>query len=361
MKIGIAGLPFSGKSTLFETLLAHKSHESGVKYKTESEHGIVQVPDDRLNQLSSIFNPPKNVYATIEYLKVPGLEKEGHKGKGLPGQFLANMKSVDMILVMIRAFENDVFPHPMGSVNPQRDINFINSEFLINDLSIVENRLEKLEKLIMKTQSEKEKKELEVMGKCYSILENERPIRELDLSESEEFIIRGFQFLTAKPILYVLNIAEKDIGSSNKLIENYASGIGINCEITSLSAEIEKEISQLNEEDADIFLRDLNIQEPATKKLIRASYHLLGLISFFTAGEKECHAWTIKSGTNAQKAAGVIHSDMEKGFIRAEVVPYEVLVKERNFKSCKDKGLLRLEGKDYIVKDGDVLTILFNV
>jgi GTP-binding protein YchF len=361
MQIGIIGLPYSGKSTLFDTLLAHKSHDSSGKYKSETEHGVVQVPDERLDKISKVLEAQKTVYTTIEFIKVSGFEKEGHKGTGLPPQFLANLKLVELILVMIRNFENEFYPHPMGSIDPKRDINYINSEFLLNDLSIVENRSEKLEKLIMKTQSEKEKRELEVLKKCRAILEEERPIRELDLDDNEEFIIRGFQFLTAKPVLFVLNISESDIDKSDKLTEPLKQAMGRKCSITALSAEIEKEISQLDDDDAQAFLADLQITEPATYKLIQCSYDLLGLISFFTGSEKECRAWTIRSGYTAQKAAGTIHTDMEKGFIRAEVVPYDVLLNLGSFQACKEKGVLRLEGKEYIVKDGDVLTIRFNV
>jgi hypothetical protein len=213
----------------------------------------------------------------------------------------------------------------------------------------------------MKTQIDTEKRELEVLKKCRSILEDEKPIRELDLDENEAFIIKGFQFLSAKPLLFVLNIAEEDIDKSESLINELKTCLGKKCSVTALSAEIEKEISQLDEEDAKIFLEDLHIDEPATHKLIHKSYDLLGLISFFTGSEKESRAWTIRSGYTAQKAAGTIHTDMEKGFIRAEVVPYEVLVDLGSFQACKEKGLLRLEGKEYIVKDGDVLTMRFNV
>ena len=361
MQIGIVGLPFSGKSTLFETLLAHKSHESAGKYKSETERGVVQVPDSRLDILTAMFNPKKEVPATIEYIKVQGLEKDGHQGSGLPNQFLSNMKTVDLILVMIRAFENDIYPHPMGSVNPQRDIIFINSEFLLNDLSIVENRIEKLEKLVMKTQNEKEKRELGVLKKCQAILEEERPVRELELSDDEKLIIKGFQFLSAKPVLFVLNIGESAIDKSNSFVQDFQKFVDQNCAITALSAEIEKEISQLDEEDAFAFLADLQITEQATRKLIKESYDLLGLISFFTVGEDECRAWTIRKKTTAQKAAGTIHTDMDKGFIRAEVVGYDTLINEGSLNTCKDKGLLRLEGKEYIVQDGDIISIRFNV
>ena len=361
MQIGIVGLPYSGKTTLFDTLLAHKSSDTSGKYKSEAEHGVVQIPDKRLDKLCDVLESQRKVNTTIEYIKVSGLDKEDHKGTGLPAQFLANLKLVELILVIIRNFENDIYPHPMGTIDPQRDINYINSEFLLNDLSIVENRIEKLEKLVMKTQQESEKREVKVLKKCKAILEEERPIRELDLEENEWFIIKGFQFLSAKPVLFVLNIAEDAIDKSDAMINELKPCLGRKCAITALSAEIEKEISQLDEEDAKVFLEDLHISEPATYKLIHQSYDLLGLITFFTGSEKESRAWTIRSGYTAQKAAGTIHTDMEKGFIRAEVVPYDVLVELGSFQACKEKGVLRLEGKEYIVKDGDVLTMRFNV
>lgn len=361
MQIGIVGLPFSGKSTLFETLLTQKAYESIGKFKNEAERGVVQVPDSRLDKLTEMFNPRKKVPATIEYIKVPGLDKERQQGTGLPSQFLSNTKTVDLILVLVRAFENEVYPHPMGTVDPKRDINFINSEFLLNDLSIVENRVEKLEKLVMKTQNDREKKELAVLKRCQEILEEEKPIRELTLSENEQMIIKGFQFLSAKPVLFVINIGENDIVKASSYIDGLNEFIDEKCAITVLSVEIEKEISQLEEADATEFLKELKITEPAMRKLIKESYDLLGLLSFFTVGDDECRAWTIRSGTNAQKAAGVIHSDMEKGFIRAEVVDYKTLIAEGSLNRCKEQGLLRLEGKEYLVKDGDIISVRFNI
>ena len=225
----------------------------------------------------------------------------------------------------------------------------------------IENRIEKLDKIVMKTQQDKDKKELEVLKKCQATLEQEKPIRSLSLDQHEEMIIKGFQFLTAKPLLYVLNIAESDIAASEALVSQYKPEIGPGCLITALSAEIEKEIAELDAEDATDFLADLKISEAATTKLIRVSYDLLGLISFFTVGQDECRAWTVQAATHAQQAAGTIHSDMEKGFIRAEVVNYETLISEGGWQQCKEKGLLRLEGKDYEVQDGDILSIRFNV
>jgi GTP-binding protein YchF len=357
MQIGIVGLLYSGKSTLFSTLLAHHSTES----HPGTERGMIKVPDRRLDRLAELFNPKRKVYATIEYLKVAGLEQELKKGSGLPAQFLANVKTVDLILLMVRAFENDRYPHPLETIDPARDMSFIEEEFMLSDLGIIENRIEKLEKMVIKTQDEKEKRELVVLKKLKACLEAEKPLRTLALDEHEELSIRGYQFLTLKPILYVLNIPETEIVTSQTLVAKYQNALSPGCKMIALSAEIEYEISQLEPADAAVFMDDLKISEPATSKLIHASHELLGLQSFFTVVEDECHSWTIRKGTVAQKAAGVVHSDMERGFIRAEVVAFDDLDRLGSMHTCKEKGLLRLEGKDYIVQDGDVLNIRFNV
>jgi GTP-binding protein YchF len=361
MQIGIVGLPFTGKSTLFSTLLEHKSSDGGGKYKQDAERGIVVVPDDRLDKLTEMFVPEKQINATIEFVKVPGLDQESHKDTGLPSQFLSNIKTVDVILLLVRTFESELYPHPSDTIDPMRDIKFIQTEFILSDLSIIENRYEKLEKLIMKTQVDKDKRELAVLEKCRDFLEEERPLIQLDINESEELLIRGYQFLTLKPVLYVMNIPESDLSQTAKIISEMTQKLSPGSKIIALSAEIEKEIAQLEPEDAQVFLEDLSISEPATAKLINASYELLGVQSFFTVGEDECRAWTIRTGTIAQKAAGVIHSDLEKGFIRAEVVSYDKLMELGSMQNCKSKGELRLEGKEYIVKDGDIISVRFNV
>ncbi|KAA3615076.1 MAG: redox-regulated ATPase YchF [Calditrichaeota bacterium] len=360
MEIGIVGLPYSGKSTLFSTLLNLKD-DSAQHGKQSAERGVVKVPDDRLEKLTALFNPKKKVNATIEFVKVAGLEGDGSNPQGLPPQFIANVKNVDAMLVMVRDFENDFYPHPLDRIDAKKDIGFINSEFLLSDLAVVETRVEKLEKQVMKIKDEQDKRELVVMKKILDQLEQEKPIREMDLNEDEQRIIRGYQFVTAKPVLYVINISEDKISNSDEIEKEFESFAGTNCEVTSLSAEIEKEIAELPDEDAAVFMEDLGISEPALNKLIRRSYELQGLISFFTVGEDECRAWTIKHDTKAQRAAGAIHSDLEKGFIRAETVHYTDLIEAGGWNACKDKGILRLEGKEYPVKDGDILSIRFNV
>ncbi len=360
MEIGIVGLPYSGKTTLFSTLLNLKA-DSLQPGKTSAERGVVKVPDQRLDKLTALFNPKKKVHATIEFLKVSGLEGDDAKPQGLPAQFMANLKNVDAMLVIVRSFENDFYPHPFDRVDARKDIDFINSEFIISDLTIVESRIEKLEKQVLKIKDENLKRELELMKKLQQQLEEEKALRELDFSDDEFQKLSSYQFLTAKPILYVINIPEDKIGQEESIEKAYAALKAKNCEITSLSAEIEKEISELSEEDATVFMEDLGIIEPALSKLIRRSYELLGLISFFTVGEDECRAWTIRKNTKAQRAAGAIHSDLEKGFIRAETVHYDDLIRTGGWNASKEKGILRLEGKEYPVKDGDIISVRFNV
>jgi GTP-binding protein YchF len=360
MEIGIIGFPYSGKSTIFSTLMKHKSSDlPGAKQN--AERGIVKVPDARLNRLVEMFNPKKEVPATIEYIKVPGFEQLDEPAKGLPAQFLTNLKNTNALMIVIRDFENPVYPHPLDRVKPKDDIEFIQSEFLLSDLVLVEGRCDKLIKQIAKTQNDKDKRELALMNRLKEHLEKEHPLRELDFSEQELIILRGYQFITLKPVLYVINTAEDRAGMAAQIEQDFSYLLTPRCAVTVLSAEIEKELSDLSEEDAQIFMQDLGIVEPALHKLIRTSYELLGLISFFTVGEDECRSWTIQKGTNAQRAAGVIHTDLEKGFIRAEIVHYDDLSRLGSLNACKEKGLLRLEGKEYLMKDGDTMNVRFNI
>ncbi|MDD5766308.1 MAG: redox-regulated ATPase YchF [Candidatus Marinimicrobia bacterium] len=361
MQIGIAGLPYSGKSALFSTLLCHKSGSDSFKGKVESERGVVKVPDERLDRLTAMFNPKSKVNSTVEYLKVSGLESDQKSSHGLPPQFLANMKTVDAILLVVRSFENKMFPHPFDRIDPKADIVFANSEFLLADLTIIESRVERLEKQLRKIQNDADKKELDILVKCRAWLETEKPLREFAVSPDEEKILRGFQFLTAKPILYVINIGESQIPETESIIHQFDDLKSESATVTALCASIEKEIAELEPEDQAVFLKDMGIREPALFNLIHRSYELLGLISFFSVGEDECRAWTLRRGSNAQKAAGAIHTDLERGFIRAEVVAYEDLIANGNYAACRAKGLVRLEGKEYVVKDGDILEIRFNI
>lgn len=358
MEVGIVGLPVSGKTTLFSTLSGQAAVGQGGG-KVDVHRGVVKVPDERLDRLSEIFRPKKTTHATIEYIEVGGMEREAASAKGFDPQFLHTLKNTAALCVMIRAFENEFHPHPSGNVDVNRDIRTVETEFLLSDLSIVENRIERLEKQILKSKEEVSVRELDLLKRCREFLESEKALREMQFSEEEELMVRGFQFLSAKPLIFVINIDEKEIKREAEILSRIPEKPHV--KVIALCAKVEQEISQLAEADRAMFLEDLGIAEPALPKLIHSSYDLLGLISFFTVGETECHAWTIKQGTHAQKAAGEIHTDLERGFIRAEVVHYDEFMKWGSMAKCREHGALRLEGKQYPVKDGDIMTIRFNV
>jgi len=359
MEVGIIGLPVSGKTTLFSTLSGQSAEPAFGGGKVEVHRGVVKVPDGRLDRLTEIFNPRKKVPATIEYIEVGGMDSEASASKGFDPQFLHVLKNTAAICVVIRAFENEFHPHPAGSINITRDIQIIETEFLLSDLSIVENRIERLEKQVKKAKEEESLRELALLKKCHQHLETEKALREMEFSEEEALMIRGFQFLSAKPLILVINIGENDIARETEITSQIPEKP--NVKVIALCAKVEQEISQLAEEDRALFLEELGITEPALNKLIRTSFDLLGLISFFTVGDDECRAWTIKKNLTAPKAAGAIHSDFERGFIRAEVVHYNDFINMKSMAKCREHGLLRLEGKNYIVKDGDILNIRFNI
>lgn len=361
MEIGIVGLPFSGKTTLFSTLTGQDMSMSHTG-KLETHRGIAWVPDDRLDKLTEMVKPKKQVNTSIEYIEVGGLETHEGKGKGFDPQFLAVLKTTDALCLVVQAFKDETIPHPEGSVDPLRDIHTVESEFILSDLAIVENRLAKLDKQIMQRKEEEDIRDSEMLTRFKESLENEMPLRELQLPEDEAIRIRGFQFLSAKPLLVVVNYEEADISREDEILGQLNTIANKpRVAITGLCAKIELEISQLDDEDQRIFLEDMKIEQPAFHKLIQKSYDLQGLISFFTMSEKECHAWAIPQGTHAQRAAGTIHTDMERGFIRAEVVHFDDFVSQGGLSGCREKGILRLEGKDYILKDGDIMQVRFNV
>ncbi|MCF7886042.1 MAG: redox-regulated ATPase YchF [Candidatus Marinimicrobia bacterium] len=360
MQVGIIGLPFSGKTTIFSTLLKHKV-SNAYKSRKKTEKGVVKVPDERLDKLSELYQPGKKTNATVEYIKVPGFDQKDEKPKALPGEFISNLKTVDTILMVVRAFENELAPHPMQRINPQADIEFMNSEMLLSDLTIIEKRMERIEKELRINKDEKKKLEMEVLEKCYDFLIQEKPLREMQIATHEEKILRNFQFLTLKPILYVINIDEAEITRSNAIIAEFEDYQTDSTAVTALCAEIEKEISDLDNDDQNLFIDELGIEEPALHNLIRNSYELLGLISYFTVGEDECRAWTIRNGSTAKQAGGAIHSDIERGFIRAKVTAYHDLLSQGGLRKCKERGLLRQESKEYSVQDGDVMEFQFNV
>lgn len=359
MQVGIIGLPFSGKSTLFTTLLSQKSASGEFRSKHQAEKGVIKIQDNRLDKLTAMFNPKSKVNATVEYIKVPGFDSNSESG--MSAQFLANVKTVDEILLVVRAFENELYPHPLNRVDPKADIQYVTSELLLSDLVIIENRLEKLEKQIKKIKDENDIKEKNLLEKCKIILERNQSLRDASFSKEEVKLLRGFQFLTAKPMLIVLNIEEKDLKNAESYVQQYEYPDSGNVSVVPLCLKVEQEISELDPEDREMFMAELGIQESALFRLVHRSYEQLGLMIFFTVGEDECRSWTIRKGTNAQKAAGAIHSDLERGFIRAEVVSYADLVQHGSLPACRAKGLVRLEGKDYIVQDGDIMEIRFNV
>jgi len=359
MQTGIVGLPFSGKSTLFQTLLSNKADSAEFKTKHLSERGIINVSDKRLEKLTVLFNPRSMVHATIEYIKVPGLDPQNENG--LSPQFFANLKTVDEIVLVVRGFEDEMYPHPLGTINPRADIEFALSEFLLSDMLIVEKRIEKLKKQLKKVQNVTEERELQLLLKCQAALEEDKALRTVSFNDEEQKQLRGYHFLSSKPLLIVVNIEESKIFSSGEIIEEYCDYQTETVSVMPLCLKIESEIAELDEADQKMFLEELGISEPAMYRLVQKSYDLLGLISFFTVGEDECRTWTIRRGMNARQAAGAIHTDLERGFIRADVVAHEDLLEQGSLIACRGKGLLRLEGKEYIVRDGDVMEIRFNV
>lgn len=361
MQIGIVGLSLSGKTTLFNALTGQQE-TTGFGTGTKEKHvAVVKVPDARLDQLHTLVPQARKVQTTIEYIDMAGVEKGSGKS-GFDAQFLGDLRQIDALLVVVRAFENDSIPHPDGSVDAHRDLSTISDEFLLSDLAIVENRINRVERQIRKVKNDTMQKELALLKACNACLEEGKPLREMDLTDDENKLLRGFQFLSLKPALVAINISESDIPQAEKSESEFRNKYQtVNTEFIALSAEIEMEIAQLSEEDATIFLKEMSIKEPALTRMIRYSHNLLGLLTFFTFGENEVRSWTLKKGMTARLAAGEIHSDMERGFIRAETVAHAALLQHKSLAKCRESGTLRLEGKEYIVKDGDVITFRFNV
>ncbi len=362
MRIGIIGLPQSGKTTLFSALTQTDPNQVEPHTRKEGHVGLVKVPDARLDWLHTLYPKAKKTPATIEYIDTGGLAKGSAQQKSFQDRFLAQLKNIDALLLVIRLFESEAVPHPEGGLDPKRDFALVEDEFFLSDMSILEPRVERLAKEVKKVKDPERARELELLRRCLSALEDGRALRELAFTEAEDKILRGYQFLTAKPMLIVLNIGEEQLEQQTELQKQFSQLLaGKNRLVDCICAKLEMEIAQLPEGEKEAFQRELGIDEPALNKTIRDSYRLLGLISFFTAGDKEVRAWTIRKGTRAQVAAGAIHSDMERGFIRAEVVDFETLQTLGSFTRCKEQGKLRLEGKEYLVQDGDVITFRFNV
>ena len=365
MKLGIVGLPNVGKSTLFNSLTKAGAESANYPFCTiDPNVGVVTVPDERLKLLGDFYHSKKVTPAVIEFVDIAGLVKGASKGEGLGNQFLANIREVDAIVHVVRCFEDPNVIHVDGSIDPLRDIETINLELIFSDLEILERRIAKVTKT---ARMDKEAaKELDFLQKIKKHLEDGKMAITMELdNEDEEGWMGTYNLLTWKPVIYAANVAEDDLaddGESNKYVaevREYAkeqnSGVFVIC------AQIEEEISELDDDEKKMFLEDLGLKESGLEKLVRASYHLLGLMSFLTSGEDEPRAWTIKIGTKAPQAAGKIHSDFERGFIKAEVVNYQDLLDCGSYAGAREKGLVRMEGKDYVVQDGDVILFRFNV
>ncbi len=360
MQIGLIGLQGSGKTKLFNTLAGIEENPEQPR-RNEAQIEVVKVPDERLDKLTEMFNPKKKVNATIEVYDFPGLQT-GDDGKvRITSQFLQNVRNNDALFHVVRQFDNPAVPHPLNRIDPLADIEFLETEFLLTDMEFLEKHKERLEKDIKKIKDDNLKREIPVIEKCAAHLEEEKPLRTLDLSQDELKMLSGYQLLTLKPMAVAINFDESSIEKVDEIVNEVQTAVAERqIKVIPFFAEIEYEMSQLSEEDRAVFMDDYGIQESALSKILRTSYELLGLQSFFTVGEDECRAWTIKKNYTAQQAAGVIHTDFFNRFIRAEVVSYDDFVKYGSFASCKEAGVWRLEGKEYVVNDGDILNIRHN-
>ena len=365
MKLGIVGLPNVGKSTLFNSLTKAGAESANYPFCTiDPNVGVVTVPDERLNLLGDFYKSKKVTPAVIEFVDIAGLVKGASKGEGLGNQFLANIREVDAIVHVVRCFEDSNVVHVDGNIDPLRDIETINLELVFSDLEILERRIAKVTKT---ARMDKEAaKELTFLERVKAHLEDGQLAITLETeNEDEDAWLATYNLLTAKPVIYAANVAEDDIADDGantqhvQAVREYAAKQ--NSEVFVICAQIEEEISELDEDERKMFLEDLGLTESGLEKLVRASYHLLGLMSFLTAGEDETRAWTIKIGTKAPQAAGKIHTDFERGFIKAEVVNYQDLLDCGSYAGAREKGLVRMEGKDYVVQDGDVILFRFNV
>ena len=360
---GIVGLPNVGKSTLFNAITKAGALAANFPFATiEPNVGVVEVKDERLDKIVEIVKPRSIVPTSFSFTDIAGLVKGASKGEGLGNQFLSHIRDVDAICQVVRCFDDENIIHVDGTVNPISDIEVINLELILADLEVVEKRLPKIEKKAQLKVDTESVYEYNILKKLHEAFLNNIPARSVDLTAEEKFFIKNYQFLTMKPMLYVANVSENDIATGNKyvdIVKEFAEKEG--SKVVMISAKIEEELSMLDEDDKNMFLEDLGVTESGLDKLVREAYSLLGLCTFFTAGEKECRAWTFRKGMLAPQCAGVIHSDFERGFIRAETYAYDDLVEYGTPLKVKEAGKVRLEGKEYVVKDGDIMLFRFNV
>ncbi|MCJ0919607.1 redox-regulated ATPase YchF [Mammaliicoccus sciuri] len=361
---GIVGLPNVGKSTLFNAITKAGALAANYPFATiDPNVGIVEVPDHRLQELTKLVKPKKTVPTAFEFTDIAGIVKGASKGEGLGNKFLSHIREVDAICQVVRAFVDENVTHVSGKVDPIDDIEVINMELVLADLESVEKRYERVAKMAKQKDKDAVAEE-KVLAKIKETLENNNPVRSLEFTPEEKAIVKHLSLLTSKPMLYVANVAEDEVASPEdneyvQKIEEYASNEG--SQVIVISAKIEEELATLDDEDREMFLEDLGVEEAGLDKLIRASYNLLGLATYFTAGEQEVRAWTFKEGMTAPQCAGIIHTDFERGFIRAETVSYDDLLANNGMNAAKEAGKVRLEGKEYLMKDGDVVHFRFNV